>query len=61
MADKKTCGERIHNGFPIWLCLCLKPAKFMCEVKGDGALKRTKTIEPRCGIHAKRYEKVEKL
>ena len=64
MADKKKCGEFIQrkitgsSGWPS--SLCGKPAKFICHVpfQGFGSLERK---QYRCGIHAKRYEKIEEI
>ena len=52
MADKKTCNETINQ--PFTLSTCDKPAEWICRV--------TRYLRGyRCGIHAKRYEKLEKL
>jgi hypothetical protein len=55
MADKKTCGEMYAPlGNYAAYKICGKPAKWFCRlnVYKQGY---------RCGIHAKRYGKVEKL
>ena len=61
MADKKTCGEfKRRDGWPLPGLVCGKTAKFVCRVPSKifGCLVNTPY---RCGIHARRYEKVEEL
>jgi hypothetical protein len=59
MADKKTCNERM----PVYYRqVCAKPAKFLCLIeKGDNLSGWKKVKGYRCGIHAKRYEKIEEI
>jgi hypothetical protein len=59
MADKKTCNEEMFHNFRFYKCG--KPAKWICEIKVTDGVNRKFVKGHRCGIHAKRYEKVEKL
>jgi hypothetical protein len=61
MTGKKTCGEyKRLKGWPDPHRVCGKPAKFVCDVPPRifGCLVNTPY---RCGIHAKRYEKIERI
>jgi len=59
MADKKTCREFSRRFSSTGYCP--KPAKYICLIEMTNGVRHTKVQQPRCGIHAKRYEKVEKL
>lgn len=60
MADKKTCNESIVDGY--WRARkCGRPAKFLCLIEMTDGENRKFVKGGRCGIHAKRYEKIEEI
>jgi hypothetical protein len=60
MSDKKTCREEMMVGYR--LRRCAKPAKWICKIPGIASLMGTGEAKGhRCGIHAKRYEKIEEI
>jgi hypothetical protein len=56
MTDKKTCNERMP---PWFLHRCGRPAKFLCVIPQHFGDQHKKGY--RCGRHAKRYEKIERI